>query len=851
MTLEDRAQQAFAQPDAPAILFLFDPEGDYREESETWAAEDVRRVTVGEGTFGLKHKLETDWAEEPVLLYFSRPRPTGNELASFHLADLLLANQELYIDAQAEFIDAYGFERHQERLIARYFKSDLKYKNRKEFLAGVLTPAALTEKRLKQGLALFHLRQFKLASTSPSLNRLVAGVMEKALDEKAFADYKDQCEPRDLEETVCRAFQNVLHTGMPALELPHVRTAAQQAKYNFLTHQFDQIHPEDPYAKLRLSSQPDLTRLIGFINEWQQVDALASGPEATLSELAPEVDEAQLIDVYGPEAPFGFAPEAIQRRRLEEAAAQVGDRPGDLQPLLAQLKREADHPDTIAAMALEHMARYYELATQYAPFNFGSAQEVLDVYVNELYACDRHYRKAVEAFQEVGKRSTYHKGILHEAYRSFLKHYQHAFISPLNAYWQQRLVEEPDGLRGLDISRQRAFYQEHIGTVDRKVAVIISDALRYEVADELRTALLKDPRKEVALAPMMAGIPSTTALGMASLLPHNKLSLNDDAFLVDGESSSGTRNRARALQRYQPEARAVRFDDVRDLSMDEGRELVKGSSLVYIYHDHIDAVGDNPTSEKRLVSAVKDTVDELRYLVRTLNNWNIRDVVITADHGFLYTEDEVTDDMLEAFPKAKGMVRRNNRYIIASEFEANATGYEMALSETSDIDTDLRVRVPRAVNRYRLQGSGRHFAHGGASLQELLVPVLTIRKAREQKAQKVSVQLVTEQRSIRGSSLKVTFLQVDAVSSTRKPRDVRVGLYNDQKELVSDEVEIRFDYTSSNPTQRQEVSILTLLQKANTLTSCKLLVFDADDINKLNPIISQRFAIKRAITPDF
>lgn len=851
MTLKDRAQQAFAQPDAPAILFLFDPEEDYREEIEQWDVEDIQCKAVTHGTFGLKYTLETDWVDEPVLLYFSRPRPSGNELASFHLADLLLANQELYIDAQAEFIDAYGFERHQERLVERYFTSDLKYKNRQQFLAGFLTPAALTEARLKQGLALFHLRLFKSASTPPSINRLVAGVMELGLDEEAFAKYQEECAKRDLGEVVCRAFQHVLRVGMPALELSHVRTAAQQAKYNFLTHQFDRIRPEDPYAKLRLSNQPDLTKVIGFINEWQQVDALATGPEDTLSQLAPEVDEAQLVAVYGPEAPFGFAPEAVQRRRLEQAVGQVEERPSDLFSLLAQLKREEGHPDTIAATALEHMARYYVLAARYTPFDFSSAQEVLDVYANELYACDRHYRKAVEAFREVSVRGTYHKGMLHEAYRSFLKHYQHSFISPLNAYWQQRLVEESEGLRGLDVSRQRDFYQEHIGGVDRKVAVIISDALRYEVADELRAALLKDPRKEAELAPMMAGIPSTTALGMASLLPHKELSLRDGSFLVDGESSSGSRQRARALQRYQPDAQAVRFEKVRDLSMEEGRELVKDSSLLYIYHNHIDAVGDKTESEKRLVSAVKDTVDELQHLVRTLNNWNLLHVIITADHGFLYTEDEVTDDMQEAFPEAKGVVDRGNRYIIASEFEENATGYEMALSDTSDIETDVRVRVPRAVNRYRLQGSGKHFAHGGASLQELLVPVLTVRKAREQKAQKVNIQLVTEQRSIRGSSLKVTLLQADAVSSTRKPRDVRVGLYNDQKELVSDEADIRFEHTSSNPTQRQEMSILTLLPKANTLTSCKLLVFDADDINKLNPIISQRFAIKRAITRDF
>lgn len=853
MTLKDRARKAFEQSDPCTVLFLFDPEKDYLDEIDGWDVDDIRCVQVVGGTFGLKHTLETEWADARVLLYFTRPRPTGNELADFHLADVLLANKELYIDEQAEFLDAYGFERHQARLIAPYFASDLKYKNRQHFLASMLTPEAISEERLQRGLALFHLRMFTSAATSPRSNRLIAGVMETARNQEAFAKYRKACVERDLEETVCGAFQRVLEVPMPALELPHVRTAAQHAKYNFLIHRVDRLEPEDPYAKLRMSGPTSLSRLVAFINEWQQESALPAGPEETLSALAPEIDERQLIDVYGAEAPFGYKSPPIQQKRLERAVQLLEEQSPRVEALLDQLARDqqTDHPDTVAADMLRHMAHYYKLVADFAPFSFDSARDALEAYVSELHLADRHYRRAVEAYNTLGVRDTNHRSLVREVYRAFLRHYQDQFISPLNTSWQQRLEEQDGAFDTLNVGRQHAFYRDNIGADDRKIAVIISDAFRYEIGEELRSELLQDARKQVTLAPMIAGVPSTTALGMASLLPHKQLTIKDGSVLVDGDPASGTRGRENVLQQHRPGARAVSFEEIRDFSRDEGRALVTECSLLYIYHNQIDAIGDKRATEKRLVKAVRDTVEELNALVRTLNNWNARRVIITADHGFLYTEDEVTDDMQESFPEAKGIVERKPRYMVASSFPDGAAGYEFALAESANVASDLRVRVPRAVNRYQLQGSGKHFAHGGASLQELLVPVLAVYKAREEKSQKVTVQLVTDKRSIQGSVLKVVLLQAEAVSSTRKPMTVRVGLYNDRKELVSDEAELSLDATSSNPTQRQHKVMLTLHRKANDLTSCQLLVFDADDVNELNPVISQRFAIKRTITPDF
>jgi hypothetical protein len=43
----------------------------------------------------------------------------------------------------------------------------------------------------------------------------------------------------------------------------------------------------------------------------------------------------------------------------------------------------------------------------------------------------------------------------------------------------------------------------------------------------------------------------------------------------------------------------------------------------------------------------------------------------------------------------------------------------------------VEVQIPKSINRLRLKGSGSRFVHGGASLQEVVIPVLKINKKRQ------------------------------------------------------------------------------------------------------------------------
>ena len=72
--------------------------------------------------------------------------------------------------------------------------------------------------------------------------------------------------------------------------------------------------------------------------------------------------------------------------------------------------------------------------------------------------------------------------------------------------------------------------------------VIISDALRFESAAELRELILQEDRYTATLNAVLGSLPSYTQLGMASLLPHATLTFEEQSDIVyaDGISTQGT-----------------------------------------------------------------------------------------------------------------------------------------------------------------------------------------------------------------------------------------------------------------------------------------------------------------------
>lgn len=80
------------------------------------------------------------------------------------------------------------------------------------------------------------------------------------------------------------------------------------------------------------------------------------------------------------------------------------------------------------------------------------------------------------------------------------------------------------------------------------------------------------------------------------------------------------------------------------MKQSQRRELVSGADVVYIYHNTIDAVGDKANTEHQVFEACADALEELKNLVRLIvNSMSGSKILITADHGFLYAHEPLTE----------------------------------------------------------------------------------------------------------------------------------------------------------------------------------------------------------------
>src|SRR5262249_52134305 len=200
---------------------------------------------------------------------------------------------------------------------------------------------------------------------------------------------------------------------------------------------------------------------------------------------------------------------------------------------------------------------------------------------------------------------------------------------------------------------------------NRRAFVVISDAFRYEAAQELVRELNGKYRFEATLSSQLGVLPSYTALGMASLLPHKSVAYKASGdVLVDGQPTATFEQRSAVLQAV--DGMACRAEDLMAKKKEEGREFVKDKRVVYVYHNAVDATGEQAATEPQPCAGVRGGVNELAARVGSLVNTPTAGLVFTAaDRGFLSTEPppaETARSKLEEKPA--GTVKAKKRYLL-------------------------------------------------------------------------------------------------------------------------------------------------------------------------------------------
>lgn len=367
---------------------------------------------------------------------------------------------------------------------------------------------------------------------------------------------------------------------------------------------------------------------------------------------------------------------------------------------------------------------------------------------------------------------------------------------------------------------QTRTFDEVVEDSREPTAYLLVDAFRYEMAGELQE-LLRDA-EGLELRPAVAAIPSITVAGMAALLPSAagtfRVVANGEgkgrkvAAAIGDEVLTGWSDRWRYLERVRPGVKEFRLGPLLSTPAGQVAETVDGARLVVVRSQEIDQLGEGQGG-LLAQQAIGTVVGNLARAVRKLAGAGIRRFVVAADHGFVFASPK-DDDM--KIPAPSGETVELHRRVWVGRGGDTPSGCVRITSAELGYASDLDFVVPRGVGVFQA-GGGLAYHHGGVSLQELVVPVLTVRMPGESAGEAGSVvELGNVPRAITNRIERVELTQVEDLLS--EPLGVRVTLVEGDEEVGHCAMAVNAEYDG----ERKEVT----LQPGTTASLGLILVRD-------------------------
>lgn len=453
-------------------------------------------------------------------------------------------------------------------------------------------------------------------------------------------------------------------------------------------------------------------------------------------------------------------------------------------------------------------------------FHYQDSATFWKAYCEELFRFDQAYRLFNEYALLVHSKGAMILKSLDDYIEAL---YSNWYLAELSQSWNKVLETENrmQEWRIAGVPRQQNFYNEVVkpqfnNPQIKRVFVIISDALRYEVAEELGNQINTEKRFTAELRSQLGVLPSYTQLGMAALLPHDEICYqpgSGDIVYADGLSTSGTPNRDTILKKYK--GMAVKSDDLLKWKNQQGRDLIRDYEVVYIWHNTIDAMGDSASTEEKTFEACRNAVVELKDLVtRVINRLHGTRIIVTADHGFLFQQQPLSgQDKTTLQIKPDNTIKNHKRFIIGHQLPADDFCWKGKVADTAGVSDNSEFLIPKGIQRFHFSGGAR-FVHGGAMLQEVCVPVLQVKAlqktAAEKQPQRRPVDIVKHHPLIKlvNNIDKVSLLQTHPVGELYEPRTLNIFIVDNANNVVSGKERICFD--SDNNTMEKRVRDVTL-----------------------------------------
>ena len=790
------------------IIFWYDEEREFEDQVGELALDGVTVLALtGSNTFAVKKRLCEDDLTSNFLVY--DPRPSTQDDDNW-LINVQLYSEEFRADLNSIWMDEMGLPatpiiRNQVKRYQKFFRSQ-KHRNAVKKLVGSVstTPqmhlavmAALSGCSRLQPSAV--LRAVLNAGLELETNSVYQSFANYGADQAfwvmvsqgtGYSEGEDCSLGRLAIHLLLTAATRTMHTDLLAgldafLSVPH-----QAYCYDFVS---DWLHSQDT------------TQLYEIARYVEQ--------EARLPQRFSKLPVADLVDT----ACFPCIDECILTSLMKE----IGDHIIQVESIRLVVEKRRTMP------WYQSVAGYYEgllqVANMQAFFTEHSAgfhtvepHRIWREYTSDYYRMDTYYRLFHLCFQRSLKES---HPLLDDLFKQVADKveglYTHWFLGQLGQNWSDACAEtlEKHG-HILEVPQQTDFYAQKVRPSENRVFVIVSDAFRYEVAASLAEDLQREMQCKVTLGSCEGMFPTVTKYGMAALLPHKKLEVKPRtdgtlAVLADGEpTDAGYRDKL--LKKANPASVALKYEEILLLKRQDRQALVKGMSVVYIYHDTVDKASH--TSDSAVFSACEEAISQIKNLARIIvNDFGGTNILVTADHGFIYTYSPLgEDDKVDRTTPTEQDVEVDRRYLITQK---GAQPRYLLPIRLLDGNTGYEAFAPREYVRIKKKGGGLNFVHGGISLQEMVVPVLEFQflrnsyKAYQRNRDKidtkpVTVSLLSASRKISNMIFSLNFYQKEAVGGNREAARYLVYFVDENGQKISDTGKIIADKTSDNAQER-------------------------------------------------
>lgn len=322
-----------------------------------------------------------------------------------------------------------------------------------------------------------------------------------------------------------------------------------------------------------------------------------------------------------------------------------------------------------------------------------------------------------------------------------------ALITPLrNAYrsrWEEYMIQWSDlwtkaGCTQPNISSQGEWLQEQLKE-NRPTAVLMVDAMRYDIGMALKEGMNDQEGAERAhITYARTALPTITALGMGLALPLKEQDLH--AEVVNGKwqlyykdttiNLSTAENRREWLQtqiKVTPEA-LLNIGDIEEGKVPEPHGKL---NRLYIFDALIDKLGHDEELEPLGTREIQQ-----RYLrtIQHLHEKHWQRVLIVTDHGFIHWPGTDERHVMPPLPDPAYTSRRALAYPADALFDG---------PQGLVPGGKWRIAFASGAACFRTYG-GLGFFHGGASLQEWIVPCIKIEWPSKAKPVSVAIQPISQ-----------------------------------------------------------------------------------------------------------